>query len=32
MNCTFNCLIFFWKNKVLRAEGLKVWKSMKIRG
>ena len=23
MNCTFNCLIFYWKNKVLRAEGLK---------
>jgi hypothetical protein len=22
MNCTFNCLIFYWKNKVLRTEGL----------
>ena len=30
MNCTFNCLIFFWKKEVLRAEGLKVIKSMKI--
>jgi hypothetical protein len=24
MNCTFNCLIFFWKNKILRSEGKKV--------
>ena len=30
MNCTFNCLIFHWKNKVLRTEGLKALKSMKI--
>ena len=30
MNCTFNCLIFYWKNKVLRIEGLKVLKSLKI--
>jgi multisubunit Na+/H+ antiporter MnhB subunit len=30
MNGTFNCLIFYWKNKVLRTEGLKVLKSMKI--
>jgi hypothetical protein len=30
MNCTFNCLIFYWKNKVLRTEGLKVLKSRKI--
>jgi hypothetical protein len=30
MNCTFNCLIFYWKNKVLRTEGLKVLKSMKV--
>jgi hypothetical protein len=30
MNCTFNCLIFYWKNKVLRTEGLKVMKSMKV--
>ena len=31
MNSTFNCLIFFWKNKTLRAEGMKVIKSMNIR-
>jgi ABC-type molybdate transport system permease subunit len=30
MNCTFNCLIIYWKNKVLRTEGLKVLKSLKI--
>jgi hypothetical protein len=30
MNPTLNCLIFFWKNKVLRTEGLKTLKSMKI--
>ena len=30
MNSTFNCLIFFWKNKVLRAEGRKVLKRMKM--
>ena len=30
MNSTFNCLIFYWKNKVLRKEGMKVIKSMKI--
>jgi hypothetical protein len=29
-NCTFNCLIFYWKDKVLRTEGLKVLKSLKI--
>jgi amino acid transporter len=32
MLCTFNCLIFYWKNKVLRIEGLKVLKSWKICG
>ena len=31
MNCTFNSLIFFWKNKVLRAEGIKVLKTLKDR-
>ena len=31
MNSTFNCLIFYWKNKTLRTEGMKVIKSMKIR-
>ena len=30
MNSTFNCLIFYWKDKTLRAEGMKVIKSMKI--
>ena len=30
LNCTFNCLIFYWKNKVLRTEGLKVLKNLKI--
>ena len=30
MNSTFNCLIFYWKNKTLRNEGIKVIKSMKI--
>ena len=29
MNCTFNSLIFFWKNKVLRAEGIKILKTLK---
>jgi hypothetical protein len=31
MNSTFNCLIFYWKNKTLRTAGMKVIKSMKIR-
>ena len=30
MNSTFNCLIFFWKNKILRTEGMKLIKSMKV--
>ena len=30
MNPTFDCLIFYWKNKVLRTEGLKVINSIKI--
>ena len=29
-NSTFNCLIFYWKNKILRTEGMKVIKGMKI--
>ena len=29
MNSSFNCLIFYWKNKILRAEGMKVIKSIK---
>ena len=28
-NSTFNCLIFFWKNSVLRREGMKVLKGLK---
>ncbi len=28
-NSTLNCLIFFWKNDVLRKEGVKVLKSLK---
>ena len=31
MNSTFNCLIVYWKNKTLRAEGMKIIKGMKIR-
>jgi hypothetical protein len=30
MNSTFNCLIFYWKNNILRTEGMKLIKSMKI--
>ena len=29
MNSTFNCLIFFWKNKILRQEGMKILKLLK---
>ena len=28
MNSTFNCLIFYWKNKILRTEGLKIVKGI----
>ena len=31
MNCTFNSLIFFWKNKILRSEGIKILKTLKDR-
>ena len=31
MNSTCNCLIFYWKNKILRTEGMKVIKSVTIR-
>ena len=31
INCTFNSLIFFWKNKVLRKEGIKILKTLKHR-
>jgi hypothetical protein len=30
-NSTLNCVIFFWKNAVLRREGIKVLKSLKNR-
>ena len=29
--CSFNSLIFFWKNKVLRDEGIKIIKKIKDR-
>ena len=29
MNCSFNSLIFFWKNKILRDEGIKIIKKIK---
>ena len=31
MNCTLNTFIFFWKNKVLCAEGIKILKTLKGR-
>ena len=30
MNSTCNCLIFYWKNRILRTEGKKVIESMKM--
>jgi hypothetical protein len=30
MNSTFNSLIFFWKNKILRTEGMKIIKGLKV--
>ena len=30
MNGSFNCLIFYWKDKFLRTEGIKVIKGMKV--
>jgi hypothetical protein len=32
MNSTCNCLIFYWKNKILRTEGMKILKKLKLRG
>jgi hypothetical protein len=29
MNGTFNSLIFFWKNKILRTEGIKTLKRLR---
>ena len=31
MNSTLNTLIFFWKNKILRTEGIKILKTLKDR-
>ena len=31
INSTFNCLIFYWKNKILRIEAMKVIKGLRIR-
>ena len=31
MNSTFNSLIFYWKNKILRTEGMKMLKKLKPR-
>ena len=31
MNSTFNCLIFYWKNKLLRTVGMKVIKGISLR-
>ena len=30
MNSTCNCLIFYWKNRILRNEGIKLIKGMKL--
>ncbi len=30
LNSTCNCLIFYWKNKILRTEGMKLIKGMKV--
>ena len=30
LNSTFNCLIFFWKNSILRQEGIKIVKAYKL--
>ena len=31
MNSTCNCLIFYWKNRILRTEGMKILKKLKLR-
>jgi hypothetical protein len=30
MNSTFDCLIFFWRNSILRREGMKVVKCFQL--
>jgi hypothetical protein len=32
MNSTFNCLIFFWRNSILRREGTKITKCKFLTG
>jgi hypothetical protein len=32
MNSTFNCLIFYWKNKLLRVEGMRLIQSFTSSG
>ena len=31
MNSTFNCLIFFWRNSILRREGIKIINAFRVR-
>jgi hypothetical protein len=31
INSTFNCLIFFWRNTILRREGMKIVDAFRIR-
>jgi hypothetical protein len=31
MNSTYNCLIFFWKNKILRMEAIRIINMLKER-
>ena len=30
MNSTFNCLIFFWRNSILRREGMKIINTLRV--
>ena len=31
MNSTFNCVIFFWRNSILRREGIKIINALRVR-
>ncbi len=31
MNSTFNCVIFFWRNSILRREGMKIINALRVR-
>jgi hypothetical protein len=31
LNSTFNCVIFFWRNSVLRREGIKIVNALRRR-